>query len=104
MTTFTKLDQIRKHLRRHQVHEENAASAGSPEPPTGKRVQKNLSILEQDAERLRALAEREGVSQARLLSMALDAYEKKIAQCNCRNMFLLINTIMHNNITGIFDI
>jgi hypothetical protein len=39
-------------------------------------VQKNLSILESDAERLRALAEREGVSQARLLSAALDAYER----------------------------
>jgi hypothetical protein len=38
-------------------------------------VQKNLSILESDAERLKALAERDGVSQARLLSAALDAYE-----------------------------
>jgi hypothetical protein len=39
-------------------------------------VQKNLSILEHDAERLRALAERDGVSQARILSAALDAYER----------------------------
>lgn len=76
MTAFKKLDQIRKHLRLDQAHRENAASAGSREPPSGKRVQKNLSILEHDAERLRALAEREGVSQARLLSAALDAYER----------------------------
>jgi len=76
MTVFTKLDQIRKHLRLDQAHRENTALARSPEPPSGKRVQKNLSILENDAERLRALADREGVSQARLLSAALDAYER----------------------------
>jgi hypothetical protein len=46
------------------------------EQASGKRVQKNLSILECDAERLRALAQRDGVSQARLLGAALDAYER----------------------------
>lgn len=68
MTTFTKLEEIRRHLRL------------APKParaPDGKRVQKNLSILESDAERLVALAKRDGLSQARLLSLALDAYEAK---------------------------
>ena len=71
MTIFKKLDQIRAHLRPEL-----------PAPPRivatlggGKRVQKNLSILESDAERLAALAKRDGLSQARLLSAALDAYE-----------------------------
>lgn len=67
MTVFTKIEQIRRHLR--------------PAPPKvatlegGKRVQKNLSIMEADAGRLAALAKRDGLSQARLLSAALDAYE-----------------------------
>lgn len=70
MTAFTKLDQIRRHLRlvpqrRPQVADES-----------GKRVQKNLSILERDADRLSALAKRDGFSQAKLLSAALDAYER----------------------------
>lgn len=68
MTVFTKIEQIRRHLR------------PTPKPPreaeSGKRVQKNLSILERDAGRLTALAKRDGVSQARLLSAALDAYEE----------------------------
>ena len=71
MTIFKKLDQIRAHLRPE-----------TPAPPRvvamlegGKRVQKNLSILESDADRLAALAKRDGLSQARLLSAALDAYE-----------------------------
>jgi hypothetical protein len=46
-----------------------------PEP--GKRVQKNLSILESDTERRAQLAKRDGLSQARLLSAALDAYEDR---------------------------
>ncbi len=41
----------------------------------GKRVQKNLTIHEDDARRLTALAKRDKTSQARLLGMALDAYE-----------------------------
>lgn len=75
MTAFTKLDAIRKHLRLvpPQLKAEAAKPALAPE--TGKRVQKNLSILERDAERLSALAKRDGLSQARLLSAALDAYE-----------------------------
>jgi hypothetical protein len=55
-------------------------TAPSSGPASGKRVQKNLSILEHDAERLKALAERDGVSQARLLSAALDAYERMPAK------------------------
>lgn len=75
MTKFTKIDAIKAHLRigspaavAHVVPQAAAADAG-------KRVQKNLSILEHDAERLASLAKRDGVSQARLLSAALDAYE-----------------------------
>lgn len=79
MKTFTKLDQIRKHL----GLEPTAATPLIVTRPAavavsdgGIRVQKNLSILQQDAERLAALAKRDGLSQARLLSAALDAYEK----------------------------
>ena len=41
----------------------------------GKRVQKNLTIDESDAKRLAQLSKREKISQARLLGLALDAYE-----------------------------
>lgn len=44
--------------------------------PKEERVQKNLSILKRDADRLRRLARRDGHSQAVLLSLALDAYEQ----------------------------
>lgn len=71
MTIFKKLDQIRAHLR-----PETAAPTRVATLEGGKRVQKNLSILESDAERLTALAKRDGVSQARLLAAALDAYER----------------------------
>lgn len=67
MTTFSKLEAIRKHL--------CLVPQPRPAPETGKRVQKNLSILEGDAARLTALAKRDGISQARVLSAALDAYE-----------------------------
>jgi hypothetical protein len=77
MTTFTKLDAIRKHLRLEPAPEPLPAAKPAP-AETGKRVQKNLSILERDAERLTALAKRDGLSQARLLSAALDAYEAAI--------------------------
>ena len=70
MTVFKKLDQIRAHLRPEPV-----APARTATLEGGKRVQKNLSILESDAERLSALAKRDELSQARLLSEALDAYE-----------------------------
>lgn len=68
MTVFTKIEQIRRHLR--------PAPKPQRELEAGKRVQKNLSILEGDAARLAALAKRDGLSQARLLSAALDAYEE----------------------------
>lgn len=70
MTIFNKLDQIRAHLRPETAAPERAVTLEG-----GKRVQKNLSILDSDAERLAALAKRDGLSQARLLSVALDAYE-----------------------------
>lgn len=70
MTIFKKLEQIRAHLRPETVARDRAATLEG-----GKRVQKNLSILESDAERISALAKRDGLSQARLLSVALDAYE-----------------------------
>jgi hypothetical protein len=80
MTTFRKLDQIRKHLQLDQSQAEQPLPSLLVESASGKRVQKNLSILESDAERLRALAQREGVSQARLLSAALDAYERMLSK------------------------
>lgn len=73
MTHFTKLDAIRKHLRLGP-----SSRPAPPAPESGKRVQKNLSILERDAVRLTALAKRDGLSQARLLSAALDAYETQL--------------------------
>ena len=73
MTRFTTLDAIRKHL---QLEPQTPAREVTPAPVTSKRVQKNLSILESDAERLKALAKRDGISQAQLLSAALDAYEE----------------------------
>lgn len=73
MTHFTKLDAIRKHLRLG-----SSSRPALPPPENGKRVQKNLSILERDAARLTALAKRDGLSQARLLSAALDAYETQL--------------------------
>lgn len=80
MTTFTKLDAIRKHLRLEPPSQKAVAPKLATPPETGKRVQKNLSLLERDAERLTALAKRDGLSQARLLSAALDAYEYEAAQ------------------------
>jgi len=75
MTVFTKLDQIRKHLRLDEKPKELPSPTLVAVPDSGQRVQKNLSILQYDAERLVALARRDGLSQARLLSAALDAYE-----------------------------
>lgn len=76
MSAFTKLDAIRKHLHFPRPIQELPRKA-APAPDTGKRVQKNLTILERDAERLAALAKRDGLSQAGLLSAALDAYEAR---------------------------
>lgn len=76
MTVFTKLDQIRKHLRLDQAQDEKPETAPSPKPVSGKRVQKNLSILEHDAQRLAEMAKRDGVSQAVLLGRALDTYKR----------------------------
>ncbi|MCV0370210.1 hypothetical protein [Filomicrobium sp.] len=78
MSKFTKLDAIRKHLHLTPPPElQSPARKPVHAPATGKRVQKNLSILESDAERLKALAKRDGLSQAQMLSAALDAYERK---------------------------
>lgn len=83
--TFTKLDQIRKHL---QLALQDAAApkvskaavAAEHSGDADARVQKNLTILHRDAERLAAFAKSDGLSQARLLSAALDAYENRAAQ------------------------
>lgn len=75
MTIFKKLDQIRAHLRPQPAATTRVATLEG-----GKRVQKNLSIWEGDAERLLMLAKRDGLSQARLLSAALDAYESAAPQ------------------------
>lgn len=66
MTEFTKLEDIRKHF---------GLSSKAIQKSDVKRVQKNLSILASDAKRLFVLAKRDKLSQARLLSAALDAYE-----------------------------
>lgn len=71
MTRFTKLEEIKRHLR--------PARKTAQKPAPGKRVQKNLTILEIDAARIKVLAKRDGLSQARLLSAALDAYERGAA-------------------------
>ena len=80
MTNFQKLDQIRKHLQLDQPRDEKPMMAPSSEPASGKRVQKNLSILEHDAERLRALAERNGLSQARTITALLDLHERSLTK------------------------
>ena len=70
---FKKLDQIRAHLRPKVAAAPRVVSTLEG----GKRVQKNLSIIESDAERLATLANRDGLSQARLLGAALDAYQAR---------------------------
>jgi hypothetical protein len=45
-------------------------------PEAGPRVQKNLSLLRADAQRLALLARRDKRSQARLIAEALDCYER----------------------------
>ncbi len=40
------------------------------------RVQKNLRLLRHDAERMVRMAREDGISQTKLMSLALDAYEK----------------------------
>lgn len=77
MSKFTKLDAIRNHLQLSPPAPQTPARKLTPVPVTGKRVQKNLSILECDAERLKSLAERDRISQAQLLSAALDAYSDR---------------------------
>lgn len=61
-----KLAALRKHLGRGDT---SAAETRL------QRVQKNLSIPAADAARLKALSQRDGISQAGLLIAALDAYE-----------------------------
>lgn len=51
-------------------------AAHTPRQVAGeRRIQKNLSVLRTDARRLEALAAREQLTQARILSLALDAFE-----------------------------
>ncbi|MGE8944075.1 hypothetical protein ACO2I3_19390 [Leptospira interrogans] len=44
--------------------------------PPARRQQKNLTLLEVDVARMKALAARDRISQARLIGRALDAYEE----------------------------
>lgn len=78
MTKFAKLEAIRQHWRLPPKPEAKPEPVPRRDTASEKRVQKNLSILECDAERLAALAKRDGLSQARLLSAALDAYEQTV--------------------------
>lgn len=71
MPVFRKLAAIKRHL----SPAAQAVPAKAPARASGKRVQKNLTILEHDAERLKRLAKAAGLSQARVLSAALDAFE-----------------------------
>jgi hypothetical protein len=75
MPTFTKLEAIRQHLQLPPKQEVKPDPIPLRDTAGEKRVQKNLSILESDAARLATLAKRDGLSQARLLTAALDAYE-----------------------------
>ena len=65
-----KLWAVKKHLKAKP--EKKALPSG----PKEKRVQKNLSLTLSDAERLKTLAMRDGLSQAALISAALELYEK----------------------------
>ena len=40
------------------------------------RGQKNLRVLRRDAERMERMARQDGISQTKLMSLALDAYEE----------------------------
>lgn len=53
---------------------ESRSGTPSTDKPV-KRAQKNLSLNECDIARMGRLAKRDGVSQARLIAVALDAYE-----------------------------
>ena len=53
---------------------ESRSGTPSTDEPV-KRAQKSLSLNEHDIERMSRLAKRDAVSQARLVAMALDAYE-----------------------------
>ncbi|MEM9030491.1 MAG: hypothetical protein AAGC70_19195 [Pseudomonadota bacterium] len=68
-----------KALQRRFRSQATATRAALPKPARrtkSKRVQKNLTIDERDAHRLKRLAATAKISQAKLLTRALDAYEK----------------------------
>lgn len=72
MPHAAKLDALQRRFQRK-------LQSGKPargQPAKVKRVQKNLTIDERDAKRLKSLAATAKVSQAQLLSRALDAYER----------------------------
>ncbi len=81
MSINQKLLAVRTHLRAKEAfspsdkQEINQQGLPKQQKPKQARVQKNLSILKTDADRLKALAKRENSSQAKLLSKALDAFE-----------------------------
>lgn len=76
MSINQKLLAVRTHLRANQAFlpsDQKSKKQNHKCKPL--RVQKNLSLLKQDADRLKALAIRERCSQAQLLTKALDALE-----------------------------
>ncbi len=81
MSINQKLLAVRTHLRAKEAfspsdkQESNQQGQSKQQPPKQARVQKNLSLLKNDADSLNALAKRENSSQAKLLSKALDAFE-----------------------------
>jgi len=60
-----------------EVIPDAGAVPGKRVSTAAERVQKNLSILKQDAARMSRLAKRDKISQARLITLALDAYEAR---------------------------
>lgn len=81
MSINQKLLAVRTHLRAKEAfspsdkQESNQQNHSNQQTTKQARVQKNLSLLKNDADRLKALAKRENSSQAKLLSKALDAFE-----------------------------
>lgn len=61
---------------RFSNRDERASGADHPPKQIQRRRQKNLSLCDQDADRLVKLAKRDRLSQAGLLGRALDAYEE----------------------------
>ena len=75
MSINQKLLAVRTHLRAKDAFLPSDQQPSQHQDKSQSRVQKNLSLLKSDAERLKALATRENCSQAKLFAKALDAFE-----------------------------